>query len=46
MVIHDGDFRVGNQKHFFNAQDLSAGAYLLTLDLNNGQRWTEHLMIR
>jgi len=46
QMIHSGDFRMGEQKHFFNAQGMAAGAYLLTLDLDSGERWSQHLMIR
>ena len=46
QMIHSGDFRMGEQKHFFNAQGMATGAYLLTLDLDSGERWSQHLMIR
>ena len=45
-MIHSGDFRGGEQKYFFDAQGMAAGAYLLTLDLDTGKRWSQHLMIR
>ena len=45
-MIHSGDFRGGEQKYFFDAQSMAAGAYLLTLDLDTGERWSQHLMIR
>jgi len=46
QMIHSGDFRGGEQKYFFDAQSMAAGAYLLTLDLDTGERWSQHLMIR
>ncbi|MDA8771805.1 agmatine deiminase family protein [Flavobacteriales bacterium] len=46
QMIHSGDFRRGEQKYFFDAQGMAAGAYLLTLDLDTGERWSQHLMIR
>lgn len=46
QMIHSGDFRGGEQKYFFDAQGMAAGAYLLTLDLDTGERWSQHLMIR
>ena len=46
LMIHRGDFRAGSQKYFFNAEGLAQGAYLLTMDLVNGERWTQHLMIK
>ena len=46
QMIHSGDFRGGEQKYFFDAQGMAAGAYLLTLDLDSGERWSQHLMIR
>ena len=46
LMIHRGDFRAGPQKYFFNAEGLAQGAYLLTMDLVNGERWTQHLMIK
>lgn len=46
QMIHSGDFHGGEQKYFFDAQGMAAGAYLLTLDLDTGERWSQHLMIR
>jgi hypothetical protein len=46
LVIHNGDINAGINKYFFDAQGMAQGAYLLTLDFENGQRWSQHLMIK
>jgi agmatine/peptidylarginine deiminase len=45
LVIHNGDINAGVTKYFLDAQGLAQGAYLLTLDFDNGQRWSQHLMV-
>jgi agmatine/peptidylarginine deiminase len=46
LVIHNGDINAGINKYFFDAQGMAQGAYILSLDFENGQRWSQHLMIK
>lgn len=45
QTIFEGPFPAGPSKYFLDASDLPAGAYVLTLSLNNGLRWSQHLMV-
>ena len=44
-VIHNGDINAGVTKYFLDAQGLAQCAYHLTMDFDNGQRWSQHLMV-
>lgn len=46
QTIHEGAFAAGKQKHFFDAAPLSAGAYVLTLELDGRGTWSQRLMVR
>jgi hypothetical protein len=46
LDIHSGNFTTGKQKYFLDAQTISAGAYLLTLAMDDGRSWSQHLMVR
>lgn len=46
LDIHSGNFTTGKQKYFLDAQTISAGAYLLTLAMDDGRNWSQHLMVR
>ena len=45
-VLHEGNFPSGDQKYFLNAAPLSAGAYVLTLELEAYGTWSQRLMAR
>lgn len=45
-VIHAGVFPSGQQKYFLDAAPLSAGAYVLTLELDAAGTWSQRLMIQ
>lgn len=45
-TLHTGHFPAGESKHFLNAADLAAGAYVIQLSLDNGILSTQRLMVR
>lgn len=45
-VLHEGNFPSGEKKYFLNAAPLSAGAYVLTLELEAYGTWSQRLMVR
>jgi len=44
--IFDGNLPQGETKLFFDASTLSSGAYVITLDLDNGQNHSHTLMVK
>ena len=45
-VIYDGDLPRGESKFFFNASELSAGAYVVSLELENGFSSSQRVMVK
>ena len=45
-VVYDGELPRGESKLFFNASELSAGAYVVTLELENGFSSSQRVMIK
>lgn len=45
QTIFEGQFPSGSSKYFLNASELRPGAYVISLALNNGHRWSQHLMV-
>ena len=45
-VIHDGALPQGESKLFFDASALSSGAYVVTLELENGFSSSQNVMVK
>ena len=45
-VVYDGELPRGESKLFFNASELSAGAYVVTLELENGFSSSQRVMVK
>ncbi len=45
-VIYDGELPHGETKLFFNASELSAGAYIVNLELDNGFSSSQKVMVK
>jgi hypothetical protein len=44
--IFEGNLPQGETKLFFDASTLSSGAYVITLDLDNGQTHSQTVMVK
>lgn len=45
-MIHDGELPQGESKLFFDASALSSGAYVVTLELDNGFSSSQNVMVK
>lgn len=45
-VLHQGAFPTGRSHYFLNAHQLAAGPYLIVLQIDAGQIWSQHLMVK
>ena len=46
FTLHEGSFSAGTSKYFLDAAPLTAGAYVLHLELEGRGTWSQRLMVR
>ena len=45
-VLHQGHFPAGRSNYFIHANRLSAGPYLIVFQTDEGEQWSQHLMVK
>ena len=45
-VLHQGHFPAGRSNYFLHANRLSAGPYLIVFQTDEGEQWSQHLMVK
>ena len=45
-VLHQGHFPAGRSNYFLHANRLAAGPYLIVFATDEGEQWSQHLMIK
>jgi len=45
-VLHQGHFPAGRSNYFLHANRLAAGAYLIIFQTDEGEQWSQHLMVK
>lgn len=45
-VLHQGHFPAGRSNYFLHANRLAAGPYLIVFQTDEGEQWSQHLMVK
>jgi hypothetical protein len=45
-VLHQGHFPAGYSNYFLHANRLAAGPYLIVFQTDEGEQWSQHLMVK
>ena len=45
-VLHQGHFPAGRSNYFVHANRLAAGPYLIVFQTDEGEQWSQHLMVK
>ena len=45
-VLHQGHFPAGRSNYFLHANRLAAGPYLIVFQTEEGEQWSQHLMVK
>ena len=45
-VLHQGHFPAGRSNYFLHANRLAAGPHLIVFQTDEGEQWSQHLMVK